>query len=190
MRLLLASTSPYRRALLARLGLPFEAVRPDTDETPRPGESPAALARRLAADKAGAVAAAGGDAWVLGADQVAESEGAPIGKPGSAAAAHAQLRAMSGREVRFHTAACLAHADGRRFAALDTTRVRFRVLDDDVIARYLAAEQPFDCAGSFKSEGLGIALFEAIETRDPTALVGLSLIDTAGMLRAAGFRLP
>ena len=189
-RLLLASTSPYRRDLLSRLRLPFEAVRPHADETPRPGEAPAALARRLAGDKASAVATGAGDTWVIGSDQVAELDGVPLGKPGSHSHAQGQLAAMAGREVLFHTAVCLAHGDGRRLHALDTTRVRFRPLRNDEIDRYLAAEQPYDCAGSFKSEGLGIALFEAIETRDPTALVGLSLIDTARLLREAGFALP
>lgn len=189
-RLVLASTSPYRRELLARLRLPFEAVRPEADETPGPGEPPAALARRLAADKARSVARRAGDAWVLGSDQVAELDGAPLGKPGGPGPARAQLAAMSGREVLFHTALCLAQGDGRLLESQDTTRVRFRTLDAGEIERYLAAEQPWDCAGSFKSEGLGIALFEAIETRDPTALVGLSLIDTACLLRDAGFAVP
>ena len=189
-RLLLASTSPYRRELLARLRLPFEPVRPDADETPLPGESPLATARRLAFDKARSVASGAGDAWALGSDQVAELDGAPLGKPGDLARARAQLAAMSGREVLFHTGLCLVHGEGRRLEALDTTRVRFRALDPAAIDRYLEAEQPFDCAGSFKSEGLGIALFEAIESRDPTALVGLPLIATARLLREAGFTLP
>ncbi len=189
-RLLLASTSPYRRELLARLRLPFEPVRPDADETPLPGEAPRATARRLAWAKARSVADRAGDAWVLGSDQVAELEGAPLGKPGDLARARAQLAAMSGREVLFHTALCLAHGDGRRLEAQDTTRVRFRPLGQAEIERYLAAEQPFDCAGSFKSEGLGIALFEAIESDDPTGLVGLPLIATARLLREAGFTLP
>lgn len=189
-RLVLASTSPYRRELLARLRLPFEAVRPEADETPLPGEAPEALARRLAADKARSIARGAGDAWVLGSDQIAELDGRPLGKPGGPGPALAQLAAMSGREVRFHTAVCLAHGDGRLLEAQDTTRVRFRQLREEEIQRYIDAEQPWDCAGSFKSEGLGIALFEAIETRDPTALVGLSLIDTARLLRQAGFVLP
>lgn len=189
-RLLLASTSPYRRELLARLRLPFEAVRPDADETPRPGEAPEALARRLAADKARSVARGAGDAWVIGSDQVAALGDEALGKPGDLPNARRQLRSMSGREVRFHTALCLAHGDGRALEALETTVVRFRALDDEEIERYLAAEQPFDCAGSFKSEGLGIALFESIESRDPTALVGLSLIDSARLLREAGFTVP
>lgn len=189
-RLVLASTSPYRRELLARLRLPFEAARPDVDESPLSGEAPAALAIRLAEAKAAAVARGHGDAWVIGSDQVAELGGAPLGKPGSHERACAQLAAMAGQAVRFHTAVCLAHGDGRRLQALDTTTVRFRVLSGEEIARYVEAEQPLDCAGSFKSEGLGITLFEAIESRDPTALVGLPLIATAGLLRQAGFRLP
>ena len=189
-RLILASTSRYRRELLARLRLAFDVAGPETDEAPLPGEAPAALARRLAAAKAAAVARSHGDAWVLGSDQVAELEGAALGKPGGREAALAQLGAMSGRCVAFRTAVCLAHADGRRLDALDTTLVRFRALAGDEIARYVDAEQPFDCAGSFKSEGLGIVLFESIESRDPTALVGLPLIATARLLREAGFALP
>jgi septum formation protein len=189
-RLVLASTSPYRRELLARLRLPFDVARPDTDETPLPGEAPTSLAQRLAAAKAGAVARDHGDAWVLGSDQVAELGDVALGKPGDRAKALAQLAAMSGRSVHFRTAVCLTHADGRQFDALDTTTVHFRTLDGDEIARYVDAEQPFDCAGSFKSEGLGIVLFESIESQDPTALVGLPLIATAQLLREAGFRLP
>jgi septum formation protein len=189
-RLILASTSRYRRDLLQRLRLPFDVARPDTDETPLPGETPTHLAQRLAATKAEAVAHGQDDAWVLGSDQVAELGDAALGKPGARAAALAQLAAMSGGEVHFRTAVCLVHADGRRFDALDTTIVRFRTLDTDEIARYVDAEQPFDCAGSFKSEGLGIALFESIQSRDPTALVGLPLIATARLLREAGFQLP
>lgn len=190
MRLVLASTSVYRRELLARLRLPFDVARPDTDETPRPDEPPRALALRLAQAKAGAVAADRPDAWVLGSDQVAELDGRPLGKPGGYAAAAAQLASMSGREVVFHTAVCLAHAQAAPAVECDRTVVRFRTLGTDEIARYLDAEQPFDCAGSFKSEGLGIALFDAIETTDPTALVGLPLIATARLLRAAGLALP
>jgi len=188
-RLLLASTSPYRRELLSRLCIPFDVARPEVDETPRPGESPLALAQRLAAAKAAAVAA-GQDAWVIGSDQVAELDGQPLGKPGGRPHALAQLAAMSGRSVAFRTALCVMHRDLGRFDAVDTTIVRFRGLAADEIARYVDAEQPFDCAGSFKSEGLGITLFEAIDTSDPTALVGLPLIATARLLREAGFALP
>lgn len=189
-RLILASTSAYRRALLERLGLPFDTARPDVDETPLPDESPAALAVRLARAKAEAVATGAGDAWTIGSDQVAELDGRPLGKPGTAENAVTQLRAMSGREVRFHTALCLAGPDGRRFEHLDLTVVRFRTLGEDEIARYVERERPLDCAGSFKCEGLGIALFEAIDNRDPTALVGLPLIATARLLREAGFAVP
>lgn len=188
--LILASTSVYRRALLERLGLPFDIARPDVDESPRPGEPPQTLAVRLARAKAEAVAATAGPAWVIGSDQVAELDGRALGKPGTTDNAIAQLRSMSGREVRFLTALCLAGPDGRRFEALDVTTVRFRTLSDDEIARYVERERPLDCAGSFKSEGLGIALFEAIDNRDPTALIGLPMIATARLLREAGFAVP
>ncbi len=189
--LILASTSIYRRGLLERLGLPFTVARPDTDETPLPGEPPQALAERLALAKAEVVlAGAADDTWVIGSDQVAELDGRPLGKPGRHAAAVAQLQSMSGREVRFLTALCLAGPDGRRLQALDITTVRFRRLSDDEIERYIAREQPLDCAGSFKSEGLGIALFEEIDNRDPTALIGLPMIATVRLLREAGFVVP
>ncbi len=188
--LVLASTSRYRRELLERLRLPFEVDRPEVDESPRPGESPPALAIRLAEAKALAVATRHPAAWVIGSDQVADRDGRPLGKPGDRDTALAQLEAASGHAVRFHTAFCLVGPDGRRLAGLDLTDVRFRELDRDGILRYLDAEQPYDCAGSFKCEGLGITLFEAIQTRDPTALVGLPLITLAAALREAGFRLP
>lgn len=189
-RLILASTSPYRRELLARLGLPFDTTRPETDETPRPGEAPSALARRLSEAKARAVAARHPGAWVIGSDQVADLDGYRLGKPGDHTRATAQLRAAAGREVRFHTGLCLVGPDGGAREHLDLTVVQFRPLGDDEIDRYLRAEQPYDCAGSFKCEGLGIALFEAIQSRDPTALVGLPLIALAAMLRRAGFAVP
>ncbi|MDQ3617247.1 MAG: Maf family nucleotide pyrophosphatase, partial [Pseudomonadota bacterium] len=174
--LILASTSAYRRELLSRLLLTFAVARPDTDETPLAGELPTTLAMRLAVAKAVDVASRHPDAWVIGSDQVAELEGASLGKPGDRAAAIAQLSAMSGRNVRFHTALCVARTGDpsgpQVFTALDTTRVHFRDLEAGEIARYVDAEQPFDCAGSFKCEGLGIALFDAIESRDPTALIG------------------
>jgi septum formation protein len=196
MRLVLASTSRYRRELLGRLRLPFDVARPETDETPLPGEAPPALAARLAEAKAAAVARLAPDAWVLGSDQVAELDGAPLGKPGGREAAIAQLASMSGRTIAFHTGVCLIRGGSARddasapLSAHDVTRVRFRRLDPAEIARYVDAEQPFDCAGSFKSEGLGIALFDGIESSDPTALVGLPLIATARLLRQAGFALP
>lgn len=188
--LILASTSAYRRELLARLRLPFQTARPDVDESPHGDEAPAALAARLAAAKAAAVADGHPDAWVIGSDQVAELDARPLGKPGGRAPAIDQLSAMSGRQVRFHTAVCVMRAGGVPLMANDLTSVRFRPLRRDEIERYVDAEQPYDCAGSFKCEGLGISLFEAIETRDPTALVGLPLIETARLLRAAGYTLP
>ena len=190
-RLVLASTSRYRKELLGRLRLPFDMASPDVDETPLPGETPLALANRLAVAKAHDVASRQtGDVWVLGSDQVADLDGVPIGKPGGRDAAIAQLRAMSGHVVRFHTAICLAHADRRAFADCDLTEVHVRALDDGEIERYVDAEQPYDCAGSFKSEGFGITLFDAIANRDPSALVGLPLIATCRLLREAGFVLP
>lgn len=188
--LILASTSVYRRTLLERLGLSFATARPEVDESPRPGEPPQTLAVRLARAKAQAVAATAGPAWVIGSDQVAELDGQALGKPGTTDNAIAQLRSMSGREVRFLTALCIAGPDGRRFEALDVTTVHFRTLGGDEIARYVERERPLDCAGSFKSEGLGIALFEAIDNRDPTALIGLPMIATARLLREAGFAVP
>lgn len=187
--LILSSTSPYRRQLLSRLGLAFDCVRPQVDEHARAGEPPLALAVRLAREKACEVAARHPGHWVIGSDQVAELDGQPLGKPGSVAAACAQLAAMSTRHVHFHTAVCLT--DGQAVIEhCDLTRVRFRALDSAQIARYVAAEQPLDCAGSFKCEGLGISLFEAIDNQDPTALVGLPLIASCRLLRQAGFTLP
>lgn len=188
-RLLLASTSPYRRELLSRLRLPFECVSPRVDETRLPNEPPIALARRLAGEKAAAVHALHPEAWVIGADQVADLDGRVLGKSGNFETAMAQLLAMSGRAVVFHTALCVI-GPGFRESAVDTTVVRMRELGDDEIARYLQAEPAFDCAGSFKAEGLGIALFDAIDNHDPTALVGLPLIATARLLRKAGFSVP
>jgi septum formation protein len=190
MPLVLASTSPYRRELLARLRLPFATQRPEADETPLPGETPVALVTRLALAKAAAVAAGRPGDWVIGSDQVAELDGVPLGKPGDRERAIGQLAAMSGRAVAFRTAVALVGPGGRQLAALDTTTVRFRELARGEIERYVDAEQPFDCAGSFKAEGLGICLFAAIESLDPTALIGLPLIATAGLLREAGFALP
>lgn len=187
--LILASTSPYRRALLERLRLPFTVQRPGVDETPLADEAPAALARRLALAKALAVTSVGGG-WVIGSDQVAELDGRALGKPGRRDAAIAQLQTISGHAIQFHTALCLAHHDGRRLEASDLTIVHFRTLADAEIIRYVDAEQPYDCAGSFKSEGLGIALFDSIQSRDPTALIGLPLIATSRLLREAGFALP
>ena len=190
-RLVLASTSPYRRELLGRLRLPFDVASPDVDETPLADEPPHALANRLAVAKAQTVARRLDEgAWALGSDQVADLNGLPLGKPGGREAAIAQLRAMSGRVIRFHTGICLANAGGHGFAESDVTEVLMRALSDQEIERYVDAEQPYDCAGSFKSEGLGITLFEAIDNRDPSALVGLPLIATCRLLRQAGFVLP
>jgi len=186
-RLILASTSRYRRELLDRLRLAFDVVSPQVDETPLPGEAPAALARRLAAAKAAAVAAQHPDAVVIGSDQVAELDGTAIGKPGTHERAVQQLRLMRGRSVVFHTAVAVAHAAaGHAGAALAPVTVRFRALTDAEIEHYLRTEQPYDCAGSAKCETLGIALLESIESDDPTALVGLPLIRTCALLRAAG----
>lgn len=189
-RLILASTSRYRRDLLARLGLPFDVERPDVDETAADDESPTTLALRLAAAKAAEVSARHPGAWVIGSDQVADLAGRPLGKPGTRDAAIAQLTAMSPHAIRFRTAVCVMRDGAPVGHALDTTTVRFRRLGADEIARYVDAEQPLDCAGSFKSEGLGVTLFDAIETSDPTALVGLPLIATARLLRDAGYALP
>ncbi len=185
--LILASTSRYRRELLARLRVPFDVVSPDVDETPRPDEAPAALARRLALAKAQAVAAQHPQAVVIGSDQVADLDGQAIGKPGSHERAVAQLRAMSGRRVVFHTAvAVVCTARGFADVRLAPVTVHFRTLDDAQIERYLRLERPYDCAGSAKSESLGIALLDAIDSDDPTALVGLPLMRTCALLRAAG----
>jgi len=185
--LILGSTSAYRRELLQRLHLPFEAVAPQVDETPQPDESPAALALRLSLAKAREVAARHPEAVVIGSDQVADLDGQPLGKPGTAARALAQLRQMSGRRVVFHTGvAVVCRATGFERAALVPVTVRFRPLSDEEIGAYLAAEQPYDCAGSAKVEGLGIALLQAVESDDPTALIGLPLIRTCELLRAAG----
>ena len=191
--LVLASTSRYRRELLARLGVHFRIQAPDIDETARHDEKPHALAERLALAKASAIAKVCPGALVIGSDQVAEVDGRTLGKPGSAEAARAQLAASSGRILLFHTALCVidTRADPVRVhAATDVTRVVFRALAADEIARYVAIEAPLDCAGSFKAEGLGITLFERIESGDPSALIGLPLIALARLLRAAGIALP
>lgn len=189
--LVLGSTSRYRRELLARLGLPFEVAAPAVDETPLAGEAPRALALRLALAKARAVAAVHPQAIVIGSDQVADLAGQPLGKPGNHERATAQLRRMSGQTVIFQTAvAVVCQAAGFEQVDLAPVRVRFRTLSDAEIERYLRAEQPYDCAGSAKSEGLGIALLDAIDSDDPTALIGLPLIRTCRMLRSAGLVLP
>ena len=185
--MILGSTSRYRRELLERLRLPFEMHAPDVDETPLPGETPAALAQRLALAKAHAVSTTHPDAVVIGSDQVADLDGQPIGKPGTHERAVAQLRAMRGRSIVFQTAvAVVCRATGYEGTALVPVTVRFRDLTDAEIEHYLRTEQPYDCAGSAKCETLGIALLDAIESDDPTALVGLPLIRTSALLRAAG----
>jgi 7-methyl-GTP pyrophosphatase len=185
--LILASTSRYRRALLAQLGLPFNVESPGVDETPRPGEPPAATALRLSEQKARAVATRHADALVIGADQVADLDGRPIGKPGTYANAFAQLRVLSGQTVVFHTGVAVCDAASGHCASrlVDVTSV-FRVLADAEIDSYLRREQPFDCAGAVRSEALGIALFERIESSDPSALIGLPLIAVVDLLRVEG----
>lgn len=185
--LILASTSRYRRELLERLRLPFVVVAPEVDETPLRAESPAALARRLALAKAQAVAVRHPQAVVIGSDQVADLDGEPIGKPGTHENAVIQLQRMRGRRVVFQTAVAVVRAD-RAYAGvrLAEVAVTFRALSDADIEHYLRAEQPYDCAGSAKCETLGIALLEAIDSDDPTALIGLPLIRTCAMLREAG----
>jgi septum formation protein len=184
--LILASTSRYRRELLERLRLNFSILAPEVDETPLPAEAPAVLAQRLALAKAQAVARLHPQALVIGSDQVADLQGQCLGKPGDHDKAVAQLRAMRGREVIFQTAVALV-APGLVLQELAQVRVRFRDLADEEIERYLRAEQPYDCAGSAKSEGLGIALLDAIDSDDPTALIGLPLIRTCRLLRQAGW---
>jgi MAF protein len=187
MDIILASTSPYRRRLLERLHLDFRCVAPTTDESPMPGEAPAATAARLARLKAQSVASAYPEALVIGSDQVASIDRVQMGKPGSHEAAQQQLRASSGREVCFHTGiALLSLARGVQQFHVEPFRVQFRTLGDAQIARYLASEQPYDCAGSFKVEGLGIALFERLTGSDPSSLEGLPLIALTGMLHLAG----
>ena len=185
--LILGSTSVYRRELLQRLRLPFKVVAPHVDETPLPGESPQTLAERLAMAKARAVAQLHPHAVVIGSDQVADLDGEPLGKPGNHERAVLQLQRMRGRTVVFQTAvAVVCQETGFAGQALSQVMVRFRPLTDQAIDTYLHAEQPYDCAGSAKSEGLGIALLESIDNQDPTALVGLPLIHTCRLLRAAG----
>ena len=187
-RLVLGSTSPYRRELLARLGLPFDVASPEVDEHPLPAEAPLQTALRLATLKARAVAArCPDDAVVIGSDQVADLDGMILGKPGDHARAKAQLQTMRGQTVRFHTAVCVKRATtGFEQAQVSTVSVRFRALSDEAIDTYLRLEQPYDCAGSAKCEGLGIVLLERIDSDDPTALVGLPLIVTTGLLQGAG----
>ena len=186
-RLILGSTSRYRRELLTRLRLPFEVEAPGVDETPRPGEAPAALAQRLALEKARAVAARHPQDVVIGSDQVADLAGEPLGKPGDHARAVAQLQRMSGQRVVFQTALAVVRRDtGFEAVDLAAVSVTFRTLSDAEIETYLRLDEPYDCAGSARSESLGVALLSAIDSDDPTALVGLPLIRTCALLKAAG----
>lgn len=189
-RLVLASSSRYRRELLERLRVPFDVIAPNIDETPLDGETPETTAVRLSIAKARAAAAQAPGALVIGSDQVATFDGRQIGKPGSHENAFEQLRAMRGRSVEFHSALCLFDSRSDDVQSADVvTRVQFRDVSDSEIEAYLRAETPYDVAGSAKSEGLGIALLDAIDSTDPTALVGLPLIALSRMLRAAGFPL-
>jgi septum formation protein len=190
-KILLASTSPYRRDLLARLRVPFEVRSPGVDETALPGEAPRVLARRLAQAKAMAVAQAEPDAIVIGSDQVADVDGEALSKPGGFAAALGQLQRLQGRTVVFHTALAVAR-DGGRWCRVDSvpTEVRFRRLPDAALERYLHIDTPFDCAGAAKIESLGIALVQSVRSDDPTALIGLPLIAVVDALTACGVEIP
>ena len=193
--LILASTSAYRRQLLERLALPFSCQAPGVDETALAGEKPLNLVTRLARAKAQAVAARFPNAFVIGSDQIAILAQGPhdrvLGKPGSVENCVEQLLACSGQVVSFVTAVRLVrHQDGQDFEFLDTTRVKFRTLDRETIDRYVLKERPLDCAGGFKSEALGIALCEEIDSQDPSALIGLPLIRLCALLRQVGFQLP
>jgi len=190
-RIVLASSSKYRRSLLDRLQLDYSCQSPNIDESPQEGESPTALCQRLARQKAQAIADTCDHHWIIGSDQVAALGNKLLGKPGNMANAMEQLSACSGNSLSFHTAVCLLDtATGNSQTAMDTTTVRFRQLAGAEIETYLKAEQPFDCAGSFKVEGLGISLFEEVNSRDPSALMGLPLIALTSMLKSWGFSLP
>ena len=185
--IILASSSPYRRQLLTQLGLPFEWCSPDIDETALSGEAPAALASRLAETKARALATHYPQHWIIGSDQVACLDGRILGKPGNIDNARRQLRACSGQRVEFLTGLCLLNSGDDTCATIvEPFAVKFRPLTIEQIDRYLEREQPFDCAGSFKAEGLGIALFERLEGDDPNALIGLPLIQLVSLLQRAG----
>lgn len=189
--IVLASGSRYRRELLGRLGLRFESWSADIDETALAGEAPAATAVRLAREKAHAAQSRWPEAWVIGSDQVADVDGSAVGKPGTLENARRQLRELSGRTVLFHTALCVAYAArAKRHERLVTTQVAFRPLGDAEIDRYLEREPALDCAGSAKSEGLGVSLLARLDGSDPTALVGLPLIALAEILREEGFQVP
>ncbi len=187
MQLVLASSSSYRKALLQRLGLPFATATPGIDETPLPGETVRGLTQRLALAKARALAAAWPDAWLIGSDQACQAEDRILGKPGSFGRASEQLALCSGKTVEFHTALVLLNSHtGTVLSSHDVFKVRFRELAADEIACYLHTEKPYDCAGSFKAEGLGIALFEEMAGKDFHSLLGLPLISLCTLLRQAG----
>jgi septum formation protein len=191
LKIILASTSPYRKEMLSRLPLAFDTAAPNVDETAQPGESPSALATRLALAKAEAVSGAQPEALVIGSDQVAECAGAAVGKPGDVATAHAQLQRFSGRTVLYHSAfALLCRVNGFRFEENVVTEVRFRALSKAAIERYVALDRPLDCAGSIRTEAAGPTLFDYVRSDDPSAIMGLPLIALARGLRQAGFELP
>ena len=188
-RLILASTSKYRKELLGRLGLAFETISPEVDEAPLPKETPELMAIRLAQAKALAVSLSNPLAYVIGSDQVVDLNGVAMGKPGDHANAMVQLQKLRGQTVKFHTAICLAHAGSAKTMNV-ITEVKFRQLEDAVLEAYLLAETPYDCAGSAKSEGLGVCLLEYVRSDDSTALIGLPLITVCTLLRDAGFSIP
>lgn len=189
--IVLASTSAYRKALLERLGIPFETARPEVDETPLAGEAPVATARRLAIEKARAVASRFPEALIIGSDQVAHRENARFDKPGSVERAVAQLQEMSGRVIHFHTAVCLLNSRTNQHQLTEVpTEARFRTLGEAEIRRYIERDMPLDCAGSAKAESLGISLLEHMRGDDPTALIGLPLIAVCAMLRSEGIQIP
>lgn len=189
--LILASTSRYRKALLEKLGLPFQCAAPDVDETPQPQESAQALVARLAHAKAGAIAAQHDHGLIIGSDQVCVCDGHILGKPGTVENAVAQLMAAQGKSVTFYTGLCVVDAaSGRAEQWVEPFTVHFRTLDEAAIRRYVEAELPLDCAGSFKCEGMGVVLFKALEGRDPNALIGLPLIALIELLERHGLALP
>lgn len=186
--LILASSSRYRRGLLEKLGLNIRAIAPNIDESPQPGEKPQDLAQRLAEQKAHAAAIEHPGALIIASDQVADLNGQAMGKPGTPEAAIAQLKRCSGNAVLFHTAVVLYNTATKSLqSTVDLTRVQFRDLSDNAIARYVEREPALDCAGAFKVEGLGITLFEAIESRDPNSLIGLPLIALISMLQRENY---
>ncbi|KFN20769.1 Maf family protein [Aeromonas bestiarum] len=190
-QLILASTSRYRKALLEKLALPFECAAPEVDESPLPGEPAEALVARLALAKASAIADRFDQGLIIGSDQVCVCDGQILGKPGTVEKAVAQLMAAQGRSVTFHTGLCvLDAASGRAEQLVEPFTVHFRTLDEAALRRYVEAEQPLDCAGSFKCEGMGIVLFKGLEGRDPNALIGLPLIGLIELLARHGLALP